>query len=442
MTASVITVVLIFLFLLLGFLYPWVIMAALLATPVFKLALIFYLPFFRVVDPTALVCALALLLGLWNYFRRARLGRPLMIPWPMLLCMVGLAGMLFVGLLYTTAPDYGFRKALRFAGISIPFLLLPSFYVRCKEDGHAMIKMVILVGAVTALFLIWKQESEVARHVTGGWGRTKVLGGAAGISAQIVGLSILTVLTAFSVKGSSSRFLRYAGLIGLPLGLAAVLLSGSRASLLYLLFVAAFLPLLSGARQRGRAMFVLALVVPVVLIGVFSFLARGGWDLAPRWTGFIEGRGTAIQSRTRLWAFVGETWWMRPVMGHGSGSFAMDYMGVDDTEAPHNIIVEALYEEGLVGAGILLLFFGLVARTALRGLAQIPEDSPRDRLLVVAPLVMVLFLGLRSMSSVDIEQMRFLYLACGLLHANVSHLVYSNRQMALAPSMGPVPMRV
>ena len=137
MATSIITVTLILLFLLVGLFYPWVVMAALLATPVFKLALIFYLPFFQVVDLTAVVCALALILGLWNYFRRAHLGRPLMIPWPMLLCMVGLAAMLFAGLLYTTAPDYGLRKALRFAGISIPFLLLPSFYVRCKEDGIA-----------------------------------------------------------------------------------------------------------------------------------------------------------------------------------------------------------------------------------------------------------------------------------------------------------------
>jgi O-antigen ligase len=298
-----------------------------------------------------------------------------------------------------------------------------------------MIRVLILVGTVAAGFFMFMQESSVARSVEGAYGRARVFGGASGIAAQVVGLGVLTMLAFLVLKGSASRPLRYAALIGLPLGVAAILLSGSRSSLLYLFLVAMVLPFLVGRGQRSKAAGLLGLLLPLTLVIVFAQLASGHWEIESRWTQFMERRGQAVESRTRLFAFVAANWSSSPIVGHGCGSFAMDYMGVDDKEAPHNIVLEALYEAGLLGAALVLLFFFFAARTAARGLREIPDGSAQDRLLVIAPILMTLFLGLRSMSSVDMAEIRYLYLACGLLHANVSHLAYSNRHTAPPPGL-------
>ncbi len=435
------TALIILLFLVVALAHPWVMMFILMATPAFKLGLIYYVPLFQKVDFTALVCAMALLVGLWSYFRRAHLGRPLMLPWAMLFCMLGLALLLAVGLLHSTAPAYGRSKTVQFAGIGIPFLVLPSFYVRCKEDGHAMIRMVILAGIVVSVFLIGMQELEIGRRIqSGGPGRANVLGGSPGNAALVVGMAILITLTFFYIKGSTSRLVRQAALIVLPIGVLAILMSGSRSCLLYLFLVATVLPILSAKRQHTLNILIRALLLPLALIIIFSLLSATGWEILERWTNFFEQRGTATQSRTLLYSFVLRNWWTHPVLGHGAGSFLEDY-SVGVIKCPHNIILEALYEEGIVGMLILLLFLFFVARTAVRGFRQIPEDHPRDRLLIIAPLIMVVFMVLRSMTSVDLDEIRFLYLASGLLHANVAQLTYSNHELTPALQLQPLPLR-
>lgn len=428
------TIFLLLLFIMVAFVYPWVMIAALFAAPVLKLGLTNYVPFFEKVDLTGLVCALAMIMGVWTYFRRARLHRPLMLPWAMLICMGVVAASLLYGLLWTTAPHYGQIKAVRFIGISIPFLLLPSFYVRSKEDGHRMILMIILVGVALSLTMVLFTGSALTEELrTRHWARrTTVMGTSPGVSAQFVAIGILALASAFLSKGSASRWLRYSAPILLPLGIAAILRSGSRGTLLGLLGVGAVLPFLSDKGERLKGVTLMLLLLPVALVAIFVAMAASGFSLEERWLDFVGGGEYGIESRSNYYRFVLANWWSQPVVGHGSGSFAVDWASVDEAHFPHNIILEALYETGLVGTIALLGFFYFTARTALRGLRQIPAGSPRDRLLIVAPIAMALLLFCRAMTSVDLEGMRYLYLCCGLIHANVSHLAYSRRESAQA----------
>jgi hypothetical protein len=99
------------------------------------------------------------------------------------------------------------------------------------------------------------------------------------------------------------------------------------------------------------------------------------------------------------------------------------------------MLLEALYEAGMVGAIAVLLFLYYTARTAVRGLRLIQADNPQERLLVVGPLAMVLFLVLRGMASADLDGMRWFYLCCGLLYVNVSHIAYTRQQEGFAGSI-------
>lgn len=403
--------------------YPWISVAALLLVPVFKVAASYYVPVFRTVDLTLAACAVAGVMAVWTYLRRSEHRADLSVPWAALICMSVIALDFAMGLLWTSAPDYGLRKVVRFTGIAIPYLLLPTFFVRTKKDGHRMILMVVLVGLLVATWLTVAPRSVLSEiQYSRGYSRGTVLGSGSNIPAAITAVGMLTLLTTFVVAGSATRLLRYLALIALPLGLLAILITGSRSNMLALILAATALPFLSGRSGRGKGMFIIFGAMPAMIILAFTLSMTSEMFTVDRWFDFASSLTTleATGSRSSLWMFCLQNWWERPLLGHGPGSFAMDLFHVDVPMWPHNIMFEALYEAGLVGATALTLFFFFTLREGRRGLRR--AVSPQDRLLVAAPFMMVIFMIIPAMTHWDIEGVRFLYLFAGLLHANVGQL--------------------
>jgi O-antigen ligase len=107
-------------------------------------------------------------------------------------------------------------------------------------------------------------------------------------------------------------------------------------------------------------------VYRLLLVGVFltipaalAVLGRGGHAEERVKTAMEAPVETVLSSgRLRYWAFVLRGAPGRPVFGHGAGSFAVDAKNDDARHFPHNLFLEALYEEGGVG---LLLLVGFVA---------------------------------------------------------------------------------
>src|SRR3972149_2653759 len=159
------------------FLFPWLTVPMLLVVPVAKGGAEYYVPFFQSVDLTFVTCALAGAMGLWNLIRARRPGAPLAVPWGQFGCLLVLGSALLVGLAWTSAPTYGLRKAYRFLGIGVPFLLLPAFLVRTKEEGHRLIHGIIVTGALVAVAVVALPETYFAQIAYGrGYARGTVLG--------------------------------------------------------------------------------------------------------------------------------------------------------------------------------------------------------------------------------------------------------------------------
>ena len=98
----------------------------------------------------------------------------------------------------------------------------------------------------------------------------------------------------------------------------------------------------------------------------------------------------------------------------------MDLFHADTPAWPHNIVLEVLYEAGLAGAVAMVIFFLVTVREGRRGLRQ--ATDPQDRLLVLAPLAMLLLFFVQAMTHWDINGARYLFFFAGLLHANVAQL--------------------
>lgn len=405
---------------------PWMTIAILLLVPVVKGGAEYYVPFFQTsMDLTFVTCLLAGVMALWNLIRRPHIAAPLSIPWKLLACMVVLALALTVGLAWTTAHDYGFRKAGRFAGIGIPFLLLPAFLIRSRHEARRAIHAVIATGALVAFAVLVLPQSYFAQQVYGrGYVRGTVWGSSPIIPSVLSAVTVLCLLTGFLVKGGASRWLRYSAFLVLPLGLYAIISTGTRSSFFGLLIASVLLPFIVGRGGRVKGVFVLFIAIPVAAAVGFVMIESAAGPKLTRWEKLTgpDRAESLVESRSQHFLFCLQNWWKQPILGHGSGSFAVDAFNRDEPAWPHNIILEALYETGLVGTTALVAFLWIIISTGRRGL-KFAVDPP-DRFLVLATFVIVLLFVIQSMAHWDIDGVRFLYLFAGMLHAVVTQVSY------------------
>lgn len=406
-------------------LYPWSIVGVLLFVPVAKGGAEYYVPLFQSIDLTLVTCVLAGIIALWNLVRTGRHGAPLTPPWKALAWLLLLAFSLAVGLAWTSAPDYGFRKATRFAGIGIPFLLLPTLLIRSRVEAARVIRIVVFTGFVTALAVLFLPDTYFAQETYGrGYSRGTVWGSSPIIPASLSAAAVLCLITGFVVAGSASRWFRYAAFIVLPVGLFAILKTGTRSSFFALLATAVLVPLFVGRGGRGKAAFVILVAIPVAALIGFLMIESSSGPRLTRWEDLTtaDRTETLVEGRSQHYMYVLQNWWRRPILGRGTGSFAVDAMDQDIPAWPHNIVLEALYETGIVGTVALLGFFWVTIRTGRRGLKL--ATTPGDRFLVLASFVTFLLFMMESMAHWDIDGARFLYLFAGILHAVVAQVAW------------------
>ena len=141
----------------------------------------------------------------------------------------------------------------------------------------------------------------------------------------------------------------------------------------------------------------------------------------------------AAYARTEMFIWTARRIPEHPILGHGTGAFATDRGGQDERAYPHNIILESLYEQGVVGAVIVGLFLWLIFRRwrqASRFVYLYELDIGIFQIVHMAGLLF-LFLFTQAMKSGDINDNRFMFFGAGLVIAAFSLVRRSVEEISL-----------
>jgi O-antigen ligase len=126
------------------------------------------------------------------------------------------------------------------------------------------------------------------------------------------------------------------------------------------------------ALRRGRVMLVVILIALVAVVGFVSA------NPDARLSGAFSPSGRAVGVRRAVWSMSLDRAMMRPVLGHGQGTYRLlnvvysDEYGAFHQQNAHNTWLHAACETGVLGAGTLVLF-------GVLGLAGVVRACRRTR---------------------------------------------------------------
>lgn len=311
--------------------------------------------------------------------------------------------------LYTAAPQHGAEKLIAFSTLGCAMFLLP--FVLLPGDSNMRD---FTVG--TALFGLLVAASSLSFSATGAMGpqdNPAHIG-----KGQVMGLAILLLVYTPIHNRWLKAFVLFACIPALAVGLVSAEARGPLFSLLFVLILSFFVESFrSPVITRKQMAFVgAALVGAVMLLSTFWFYGAEAAKFQYKATEIVsllensnEAKGTAVERLVYYRAAV-ELWTERPLLGWGLGGWSMAYWHMDVREYPHNLFLETLVEQGLVGLAALMLFLYSTFGHWRAHQMQIGSSLP-------CLLPGFVYLISIAMSSGDLDDDRFIWFWCGLMLA-------------------------
>jgi O-antigen ligase len=357
---------------------------------------------FAAVDVTALlaVCTASAVL----YHRRALvMTRHGAVLGAILLLFVGWAALSYT---WSAGTSYGVFKASRLAVLGPLLFVAASTLVRKADLGPCMAWITVLTAAIYAKIAFLPAYE----HGTGGlilqragFGFGSENGAAAvAFAAPALGLWLITPLG--WLRG------RLVAAAGLGVLLVGGVLGGTRAVVGAVLLGPLFVALFIGHLRRVVAG-VAATGLLAVFIGVYAEHVGPDNIRASLLTVSIQGDASMME-RERHWDSALALFASRPVVGVGVGGYAVEDGRSDVRWFPHNIVLEALAELGMIGAALLIAALTYVL---LLGWRAVLHGEGEHRLHGVAAFAAFLILLLQAFVTDDLADNRCLWLAAGLV---------------------------
>jgi O-antigen ligase len=216
-----------------------------------------------------------------------------------------------------------------------------------------------------------------------------------------------------------NTILRWVNRLYLPIGTLAILLTGSRSSLIGVILALCIVPLTLGRLSPAMKVGVVAILIATVSVGAF-FIPEKTLERLSTTKEEIES-GT-LNERRVIWRAGGEVFLRHPIRGVGSGAFPAavePFLGYSKTA--HNTYLSVLVEEGAVG---LILFTLMLVSIYL----HVRSAAPDERRFVLVLLV-TLLIGLIPRSW---EVKKPLWLMFGFLLAPSAVAVLAHRPRPMA----------
>lgn len=415
----ILAVVAVIILVLVIFKYPMMSLGLFFSITFVKGMLIYKYSFFRTFDLTVMAAVLVLIAMLYSFVkRRGQLRDIISIPLGVFLL---LAVILLLSLAYTSAPNYGFQKSARFATLTLIAFIAPVFFTHSLKDLKLIVWILFVVGLILAVGTIIAPQSAILRagadYSTRG---TFLEANPLNTAGKMATASIIAFC--FVIMAHSSNRVRIISLAVIPPMLIGMIITGSRGPLLG---IALTLPIAMVVCRRHASKAWQLIVVSVVVIMFIASFAMLSEQITSRisdlWKSDYDLR-EATSSRTYRFSWVMDHAAEHPVLGHGAGAWSVDREGVDERSYPHNIILELLYETGLVGAFLLSLFLWLIFkrwRQAARFVFLCELDIEVFQIVHIVGLLF-LYTFSQTMKSGDINDARFMFFCAGLVVAAFS----------------------
>lgn len=320
-----------------------------------------------------------------------------------------LTACLLGGLLYTQSRQYGFDKALRFifltgwAFFGSALLILDFLSLRRFSWALVTISTVMAIDAIPS------------HPGVGQVGFVTAFGSNYLALARASGLGLLANVV-FLLPIERRPLVRLLLWIVAALQLWAALSAGGRGPVLALVlsFLLFFALSVRGfprlridhfALRLGVLAFFATIILAMVSRELFPTLVLRGEIL------LTEG-GTSFLTRLDLYRAALDQWATSPILGGGTGQFAVAVMGADERLYPHNIVLELGAENGLIGVLAFAIMIGIAFR---EGLTRLHNGGRFAKTVGRYLLVASCFSLLNAMVSGDINDNRILFAFLGLL---------------------------
>ncbi len=347
-----------------------------------------------------------------------RLPGVLLVSAPVALSLL-LLGLMILRLSPSPGEEYGAIKTQLFVADNLVFFIGALFVGSRRSDLRLFLMLILAVTAGGALMLLFQLLAGSAQAAVGerfSLSAQEYPIYLARSSADGLIIAIYAILTATSSK------VRLLAIAACPVLVVAMIAAGSRGPVLAFLFALIVLIALTaaGGRARRRLMQVAAglLVATVVVPAIVPGSAAG------RALSAILGgsSGLSTNGRAQLWSQAFTLFGQHPLLGIGTGGFS----ALNVESYPHNILLEAASELGLVGVAVLLGFL----LTALTRLFALWRRSPAARKLDAA-VVISLFLAalINAFFSGAIQDNQEIWLWAGL-GIGMSTRLAAQRRMA------------
>lgn len=306
---------------------------------------------------------------------------------------------------YTASPHYGEEKLVAFLALGCTLFFAPSLFVVDPDDFRDFVVGTVLFGMLVA-------ASSFSFSATGAMGAED---NPAHIGkGQVIGLAILLLIYTPLRKRWLKLFVLAVCIPTLAIGLVSAETRGPLFSLIFVLLLSFVLDSFRSPVFTRKQMGMVggALVGAVLLLSAFWFYGAEASRFRYKTAEIVnlfedngEAKGTAVERLVFYRAAI-DLWSERPVAGWGVGGWSMAYWHNDLREYPHNLFLETLLEEGVVGLTALLAFLVLMFRH-LRAC----QPTVQRRLPWLLPGLV--YLVSIAMFSGDLDDDRFIWFWCG-----------------------------
>ena len=301
-------------------------------------------------------------------------------------------------LIWSGLEEFNLEKGTRTATL-ISWCFLGGYLIVASARERVARFVIVLMVLSIAMLAYWAYY----RFVLGVDPETDTIKAANYLTYGLYAAYLVAIIMSFAV--ASHDFVRQsAAALAIIAVFVLMLFMGGRGPLLWALFTVplALLFLLLNRNARWyRTQFLTVFLAFTLVLGLIILVVSEAFpglveELQPEMT--TVGRfqilaedpdyGRSVGGRLRAQAFALESWSQAPIIGWGLGEFKHQY-SYDQFTYPHNLFLEVLMEEGVIGFGLLTALMGLgLVRAWKLWPARGPQWPVIAAILLFIPLLM------------------------------------------------------